>query len=189
MRRIGRLLIVFCAVLMTACGDTENQFTLGACYFVFDNSTHQNATLASAMNVNAPGTFCIVTKAMRNGATYFDFTNSAGVSSSSIFTAIDTRRTLVLGYNNGIIVGFGALDVPATFYAYDRECPNCFDPNAIPVKSKPLSLTTNGLASCGVCHRKYDLNNNGFVSSGDDGKRLTRYRGTTTGPFGVLSVN
>ena len=102
---------------------------------------------------------------------------------------IDARRTLILGYNNGIIVGYGSLNVPPIFYAYDRECPNCFDPNALPVKSKPLSVSTNGLATCKVCKRQYDLNNDGFVSSGDNGKRLTRYRANTTGPFGVLSVN
>ena len=171
------------------CGNTENEFTVGTCYFVYDNSVHQDATLASAMNPSAPGIFCIVTKSMRNGANYFDFTSSAGQTSSKIFNALDERRTLALGYNGSIIVGFGALSQPAVFYAFDRECPNCFDPNAIPIKSRPLSLTTTGLATCGVCHRNYDLNNNGFISSGDDGKRLTRYRAATTGPFGILSVN
>ena len=189
MRLLRRFLIVLFAVVMSACGDTVHEYTLGACYFVFDNNTHQDATLASAMNVNAPGVFCVITKATRNGANYFDFTNSSGLSSSSILNAIDTRRTLVLGYNNGIIVGYGVIGVPATFYAYDRECPNCFDPAAIPIKSKPLSLTSNGLATCPVCHRQYDLSNDGFVTAGDNGKRLTRYRAATTGPFGVLSVN
>jgi len=182
-------LMLLCVVMASACGNTESEYTVGTCYFVFDNSVHQDATLASAMNVAAPGTFCTITKGVRGGAPCFNFTNSAGQSSSKNLNAIDTRRTLLLGYNDGIIVGFGALGMPAVFYAFDRECPNCFDPNAIPVRSHPLSVSSNGLATCAVCHRQYDLNNDGFISAGDNGKRLTRYRASTTGPFGVLSVN
>jgi len=175
--------------VLFGCGNTENEFTVGTCYFVFDNSIHQDPILASAMNTNAPGVFCVVTTTMRNGANYFVFTNSGGQTSSQLYNALDTRRTLALGFNGGIIVGFGALSMPAIFYAFDRECPNCFDPNAIPIKSRPLSVGADGKATCAVCHRKYDLNNNGFVASGEDGKRLTRYHAATTGPFGILSVN
>lgn len=174
---------------LTSCGDSENEYTTKTCYFIFDNSIHTDATLAAAMNPSAPGIFCQVTMAVRSGATYYDFVNNAGVSSSKIQNAVDTRRTLILGYNNGIIVGYGALEIPAPFYAYDRECPNCFDPSALPMKSYPLSMTSNGIATCGKCHRQYDMNNNGFITDGEKGKRLTRYRATTTGPFGVLVVN
>ena len=175
--------------VLTSCGDSENEYTTKTCYFIFDNSVHNDATLASAMNPSAPGIFCQVTMAMRSGATYYDFANNAGTSSSTIQNAVDTKRTLSLGYNNGIIVGYGALDIPASFYAYDRECPNCFNPNAIPMRSAPLAMTSNGIATCAKCHRKYDMNNNGFITDGEKGKRLTRYRATTTGPFGVLVVN
>ena len=184
-----RRILLALALFAVSCGDTEHEFTTGACYFVFDNSVHQDPTLASAMNPAAPGTFCTITTTMKGGAESFVFTNSAGQTSSKILNAIDKKRTMIIGYNNGIIVGFGTLNIPAVFYAFDRECPNCFDPNAIPIRSKPLSVSTNGLASCAVCHRQYDLNNDGFISSGEPGKRLTRYHAATTGPFGVLSVN
>ena len=107
----------------------------------------------------------------------------------SLLNALDTKRTIILGYNEGIIVGYSAFGQPPSFYAFDRECPNCFDPSAIPIKSKPLSIDNSGLATCPACHRKYDLNNNGFIANGDDGKKLTRYHATTTGPFGVLAIN
>ena len=184
-----KLLVLLACALLAACGNTENEYTVGTCYFVFDNSIHQDATLASVMNAAAPGIFCTITKTVNGGAESFAFINSAGQTSSKNLNAVDKKRTLVLGYNNGIIVGFGALNNPVVFYAFDRECPNCFDPNAIPIRSKPLSVSTNGLASCAVCHRQYDLNNDGFISSGESGKRLTRYHAATTGPFGVLSVN
>ena len=191
MRKVMRWIFSLAvALLMTGCGEAENEFTLGVCYFAFDNALYQDATLASAMNVNAPGLFCIITKELRSGATCFDFTNSAGVSSSTpMITSVENRRTLVLGYNNGIIVGYGSMSVPAVFYAFDRQCPNCFHPNTIPIKNYPLSFKSNGIVECKVCHRQYDLNNDGFVASGDDGQRLTRYRASCMGPFGMLLVN
>ena len=130
-----RRILLALALFAVSCGDTEHEFTTGACYFVFDNSVHQDPTLASAMNPMAPGIFCQVRR---------DVSSVSGL---------------------------------------------CFNPNAIPMRSKPLSISSSGIATCNTCKRQYDLNNNGFISSGDDGKRLTRYRATSTGPFGVLSVN
>ena len=189
MKRAMQALTALLVVCLMACGNTENEFTAGSCYFVFDNSAHQDATLAGAMNPNAPGIFCTITTEMRNGANYFNFSSSAGQNSSQIYNALDKRRTLALGFNDGIIVGFGALNQPPVFYAFDRECPNCFDPNVLPVRSKPLTMSSNGLATCNVCHRQYNMNSGGIVVAGDSGKKMTRYRASTTGPFGILAVN
>ena len=155
---------------------------------ILDNSTHNDATLAAAMT-SYSGTFVTITLTNHGGARYFKFNSNQGTSSESILDAIDQRRTMILGMNDGLIVGYGNLTDPLIFYAFDRECPNCFDPNAIPIKTHPLTMSSNGIATCKTCHRQYDMNNNGFISSGENGKRLTRYRATTTGPFGVLSVN
>ena len=182
-------LLLLPLLLLLSCGDAENEYTIGACYLAFDNSQHNDATLASAMNVNSPGIFCLIKSEVQAGATYFAFTNNAGQSSRSIINGIDQRRTNIIGYNNGVIVGYSALNTPATFYAFDLECPNCFDPQVYPLRSKPLSLTTNGLAVCAICHRQYNLNHDGFIATGEQGKRLTRYQATTTGPFGMLSVH
>ena len=174
--------------LLSACGDSQHEYTINVAYFVFDNSKHQDATLAASMNVNSPGIFCRVSQSMQEGVTRFNFENNAGVSSSVPANANDQLRRVILGHNNGIIVGFGNMSMPATFYVYDRECPNCFDPTAIPMKSKPLSMSNNGLATCAVCHRQYDMNNGGIIVNGDGGNKMTRYHGTCTGPFGVLAV-
>ncbi len=174
---------------MLSCGDSEYEYTTHVCYFVFDNSTHQDPTLATAMNASAPGVFCVCTIAYRNGATYFDFKNNQGNSSSQLADAIDQRRTQLLGYNGGLIVGYGNLSSPMTFYAFDRECPNCFSPDALPMKSYPLSISSAGIATCAKCKREYNMNIGGIISSGDKGNKMTRYRGNTTGPYGVLTVN
>lgn len=176
-------------MLFSGCGESENEYTMGACYFVIDNGIHQDATLASAMNATIPGVFCTITRGMEKGVERFYFTNNAGQHSNIPLNALDTRRTLILGLNDGVIVGYGTMDTPAKFYAFDRECPNCFDPQAIPLRSHPLSVGSNAMATCATCKRQYNLNNDGFVASGDNGKKLTHYRAITTGPFGVLSVN
>ena len=86
-------------------------------------------------------------------------------------------------------MGYGNLNNPPVFYAYDLECPNCFDPQALPLKSKPLQLLAGGIAVCRVCNRRYNLNNSGVIVQGERGRKLTRYRAQTTGPYGVLTVN
>ncbi len=174
--------------MLTSCGDAMFEYSSYPCYIVVDNSLFLDASLASAMNSTAPGIFCMVQKTMSGGAEQFSFSTNQGLSSTQTFTAKEQRLNLIFGMNNGVIVGFGNLDYPATFYAYDRECPNCFDPNAVPVRSKPLSMQSNGHATCAACGRTYDMNNRGYVIDGDDGDPLTRYPASTTGPYGVLTV-
>lgn len=180
------------ALLPVSCGDTENEYEQGVTYFVFDNATHQDATLASCMNSVSPGAFCTITMSGSGGGTTFNFSSNQGLSTSQTANAIDLRRTCVLGYNNGIIVGFGNLDYPAVFYAYDRECPNCYDPANLQFKSRPITVSQDGIGTCSACKRKYNLNTGGNIvseESNERGSALTRYRATTTGSYGVLSVN
>ena len=93
-----------------------------------------------------------------------------------------------MGRNNGLIVGFGNLDNPAIFYAYDAECPNCYNPSALPVRSYKLSVSSSGIATCANCKRSYNLNTGGNIVAGSAGNLLERYRATTTGPNGLLHV-
>jgi hypothetical protein len=52
-----------------------------------------------------------------------------------------------------------------------------------------LSMASDGTASCRNCKRKYDMNNGGIITNGSQGNKLIRYRASTTGPMGVLSIN
>ncbi|MCD8289798.1 MAG: hypothetical protein LUC26_07855 [Prevotella sp.] len=182
------LLSLTVAALLSSCSDALTEYSDYPCRVVVDNSLFLDATLASAMNSVTPGVFCMIQKTMNGSAEQFSFSSNQGLSSSQVFTAKDQQMSLIFGMNNGIIVGYGNIDYPAVFYAYDRECPNCFDPNAIPVRSKPLTMETNGHATCAVCGRVYDMNNRGYVISGDNGDPLTRYPASTTGPYGTLVV-
>ena len=188
LKLLNSLILCVLCVQLTSCGKTENEFSTKPCMLILDNSTHNDATLAAAMT-SYSGTFVTITLTNHGGARYFKFNNNQGTSSESILDAIDQRRTMILGMNDGLIVGYGNLTDPLIFYAFDRECPNCFDPDEIPVRSYPLHVNTAGIASCNTCKRKYDMNNGGILAEGDAGKKMNRYRAATTGPYGILTVS
>ena len=184
---ISTLILTLLTATFASCGEAEFEYSSAPCYLIIDNSLHHDATLASALT-RYSNTFVTITIKTKSGARYFSFTNNVGKHTESIFNAYDERRSLLLGYNGGLIVGFGN-SVDGILYAYDRECPNCFAPNMLPLKSRPLSVSENGIAKCGYCKRQYDLNNRGIISQGDKGKKMTRYNCHATDPYGILTVN
>lgn len=168
--------------LLSACGNTEELYSRHYCRLFFDNSVYNNPTLATAMT---PGSGAFV--AITGSGKQLIFESNRGLESKVNITAGTEQMGYVLGMNNGIIVGYGT-GIEATFYAYDLQCPNCFDPNALPMRSYKLSLGEFGIAHCPRCHRQYNMNNAGIVSKGDPGKKLTRYYATTTGAYGRLTI-
>lgn len=187
--RTNILRALFCvavAAVPSACGDITSEYSSYPCRFVFNMNTHAtSAALLSA--VSSPGIFCKVSKVYKSGAYYYYFQTNQGLSDYVIFTSEDTRTTVSLGMNNAIYVGYGTTDYPSVFYGFDAECPNCFDPDAVPVRSKALSVSTAGIATCSTCQRTYDMNNGGIVASGDDGDKLTRYHASYSAA-GIVSV-
>lgn len=173
--------------LSASCGDAEYEYSSKPCFLVIDNGVRQNVTLSQAMTQHA-GVYVTIRQTSREGARYFSFTSNQGTSSEAIFNAVDERNHYILGQNNGLIVGYGS-SIDGILYAFDAECPNCFSPESIPLKSYPLTVDGNGTGTCATCRRHYDLNQGGIVTAGDPGKKLIRYPATTTGPFGVLRVN
>ena len=159
-------------------------FTDYPCRVVIDNSIHQDISLASAMNAASPGVFCTIS--VSEGRKQYTFRNNIGQETTVNFNAVDERASRIVGMNNAIIIGYGTLS--GEFMAFDRECPMCFDPNAVPVRSRPLNVDGTGTAQCSSCSRKYDINNYGICISEGGGKGMNRYRCSTTGPFGILSV-
>lgn len=179
------------AASLVSCSKAEDEFSDEPCYFIFDNSVHQDATLASAMSAMTPGVFCHISESKRSGAATFVFRNNQGLSSEKRANAVDQQRSRRLGRRNGIIVGYGNADITnPVFYAYDAQCPVCYSGTGLVDRS--LTIDSRGVATCDNCHRTYDLNNQGFImsggQSGDDASKLTRYHATTSGEFGVLAV-
>ena len=184
---ISTLILTLLTATFASCGEAEFEYSSAPCYLIIDNSLHQDATLASALTQYS-GTYVTITIITKSGARYFSFTNNVGKHTESIFNAYDERRSLILGYNGGLIVGYGN-SIDGILYAFDHECPNCFDPNMLPLKSRPLSVSENGIATCSYCKRQYNLNIGGFICKGDKGKKMTKYNCPPTKPYGILSVN
>ena len=188
MNKFKHLIVVCSILLLAACGEAEYEYSNIPCRLHFDNATHNNPALASAMNPLSPGIFARV-KITGVNPRYFEFSTNQGLTEKSIFYALDDKYDPILGIKNGLIVGFSNLDNPAVFYAYDAQCPNCSDAQAAIMPDRSLSMTTDGHATCAYCHRSYNMNNRGMIDKGDNGKSLIRYRAGTTGPYGVLNVN
>ena len=184
---ISTFILTLLTMMFSSCGEAEFEYSSAPCYLIIDNSLHQDATLASALTQYS-GTYVTITIITKSGARYFSFTNNVGKHTESIFNAYDERRSLILGYYGGLIVGYGN-SIDGILYAFDRECPNCFDPNMLPLKSRPLSVSENGIATCSYCKRQYNLNIGGFICKGDKGKKMTKYNCPPTKPYGILSVN
>lgn len=188
---IGCLAFIVCMAL-TGCSSDDYTYTNFRCNLYIDNATHQDATLASAMNPMSPGVFCKISYSPSTRS--YVFSSNQGQNSSSVFNAIDTQRGNEgkIGMNNGLIVGYGNLSVSTSgayqFFAYDAQCPNCFDYNTIPLRNYPLTMTSAGIAVCANCKRQYNMNTGGNCTN-NNGKGLTQYRATTTGSLGTLFVN
>lgn len=178
--------------LLVSCGADDNTYSNLRLAIYIDNSTHQDATLATAMNPASPGVFCHISYEASSRS--FVFASNQGQQSKSRLNAKETEMGFYgrIGMSNGIIVGYGNLSTGAsgayTFYAYDAQCPNCFNYNAIPVKSYPLTMNSAGIATCAKCKRQYNMNTGGNCVN-DSGKGLTTYRSSTTGALGYLVVN
>ena len=189
MRHIAAFLVFLCLPFCLSCTKDSFDFSSYHALFTFDNSTHQNSTLQSALNPLSPGVFCRISEGTQGGSLYFYFESNQGVvSEPEKADGNDMRRTRALGIYNktGIIVGYGNLSSPAVFYCYDAQCPNCYAETGM--AQYKLSMDSGGIATCARCKRKYDMNNNGLCTNAE-GKKLIKYRATATGPLGVLSVN
>lgn len=185
-RHAATLALTAALALATGCGG-DPTFSRYPCRFVFDTQQHAvSSALLSATNALSPGVFCRVSTVMKGGASYYRFASTGGVTDDVIYTAVDQRTTVTLGMNNGLVFGYGSLSSPTTLYAYDTECPNCFDPNAVPVRAHTLTIGTTGVAVCPTCHREYDMNSGGNITKGERGKGLTRYQTAWDGR--VLSI-
>ena len=166
--------------MLCSCAADENEYTKDyQCYFVFDTSVHNTSLINNCVNPLSSGVFCMVSQTPKNGVRYINVQLNDGKTNESvaITTEIETRQSCILGASNGLVIGCSTLN-DAKLYAYDRQCPNCLQNYLY----KPLQWTNNGQwLTCTTCNRCYDLNNSGYVVSGDAGVKLLRYPATYTG--------
>lgn len=173
------------ALLLSGC-EADNEYNISyQCRFTFDTQLHNTTLLRNALNPMAPGIYALVSCAPVGGVrtVHIELNDGKNAEDIAITTARENYTTWVLGTNNAIIVGYSSLG--NGLYAFDRQCPNCIaDYN---LYKYPLVWANNGQwLQCGKCHRKYDLNNNGYIVEGDKGSKLIRYRANYDGT--MLSV-
>ena len=194
MKKLFSYLLPLTSYLLFLSCEAENEYSTWPCRFAYDNSAHQDATLASAMDVNVPGIFCLITESVRGGVKYLNFKNNYNATSSLAETEAEKRAEYILGLNNGIIVGFqnAVLDDfgNAKFVAYDVQCPNCVRESGNTLSpTYGVSMSDKGIATCRSCGRKYDLNNGGVLQNGQAGDTgLEKYAASSSGPYEHLSV-
>ncbi len=175
---LGLLLIA--AAALTSCEqDVENIYSNIRAFFRFSP-----VTAAPQLNaaLNNPGMFCTVT--FTN--THYVFTDSEGRSTPVARTALDAygRPEFVEGF----IIGMPSLpDANSNFYnvAFDLVCPNCYTDDAI---RRRLAFSSLESMTCSRCSRTYNLNNNGYVVSGDKGRHLYRYRLSYSQPQNAVVI-
>ena len=96
-----RLLAVGCLFLSVVCLLTsckaDDEYSKHPCRFLYDNMIHNDATLASAMDANSRGVFCLISENTRAGVRYLVFENSAGMTSQQVETAQEVEAKFILG--------------------------------------------------------------------------------------------
>ena len=121
----------------------------------------------------SPGLFCMVWKQEVGVTRHIQLQlYNRQTEDVAITTEIETRRSCILGANNGLVIGYPMLN-NGQLYAFDRICPNCEKEGFF----KTLQWENSGLwLKCPQCERAYDLNNNGIVAKGEGGRSLMKYR-------------
>ncbi len=158
---------------LASCQKAEEEYTTHECHFNFNCTYHNTSRLLDAVNSNE--TFAIVSTKPLSQKTYSVVTSIYGTDDTEdhITTDLETQQRHVLGLSNGLIIGKSIMD--QTLYAFDRQCPNCFE--ATNMTNAPLVWAGSGsMVKCNRCSRTYNLSNRGVVASGEAGKSLMRYR-------------
>lgn len=172
------LILLLCALAAACSADVENLYANIRAFFRFTPVTQVPGLHAA---LNNPGLFCAIT--FPNGK--YRFAGSDGSTFDYTPTAMDQYgKPECVG---GFIVGMPNIpDLNGNFYdiAFDLVCPNCYSNNAV-----QRNLTLRGTdALCGRCNRRYDLNNSGIVSAGDNGRGLYRYHISYTQAQNLLLI-
>lgn len=155
---------------LSSCDKTEQTYSNHTARFSF-SGTNLVPQLNTALN--NPGQFCTIIA--RNNQYIF---HSPGIREDHVYerTELDKKAGYVLGLS-GLIVGTPIiaeqLSTQASVVCFDLCCPNCYEELSI---TRNLTLYEGQRAQCERCQRLYDLNTQGIISKGDQGKSLYRYR-------------
>lgn len=176
------IMSVIAMLAFVSCGDTDVDgfYAAERAWLKYDR-VFTAAPLHSALS--NPGMFCSIV--VSNGC--FVFKGSDGQTCpSDPLTELDNR--VRPKYVAGFVVGIPAvpdMQTGSAPVAYDLACPNCNADNAL---TRRLSFATTTTMTCSRCHRTYDLNNGGHVSSEAGGRKMLRYHITYNAAAGIVQI-
>ena len=192
MKRLFSYLLLFTSYLLLFSCSAEGEYSIWPCRFTYDNSLHLDPTLASAMNIDSRGVFCKIWESSMGGLVLHFQSNQGSDATHQTVTEMERMSNYILGLNNGIIIGFQTMNTQPNggFVAYDAQCPNCVRQTGNTLSPNfGVSMDDKGIATCGKCGRRYDMNNGGILQNGQEGDTgLEKYAASTAGPFGHVSV-
>lgn len=142
-------LILLLAVSSCKKDEATSEFSNKYPVFISLN-TLSYAELGSALS---QGTFVTIRPKTTDKGTQIFISN--GVSEQAYTLPADDYRSFRFGLG-GLIVGTNYMGDPL---AFDLSCPNCDR------AEYRLTVSTNGMATCGHCHIVYNLNNYGFIEN------------------------
>ena len=152
----------------TTCQKADYTYCTLPAKFVMENAYQAPALYIAC---NSMGEFCTIT----SDGKQFIFKGSKETSRINK-TALMDYAGFYLGLS-GLIVGLPNIPeigkTESQVICFDLACSNCYEDYNI---TKPLTLHEDGTATCASCKRTYDLNSTGFISSGEAGRALYRYR-------------
>ena len=156
--------------VFTACQKADYTYSSLPAKFIFEN-TYQAPVLYTACN--SMGEFCTI----YSDGKRLVFNGSPKEPSYVNLTALNGYTGFKLGLS-GLIVGLPNIPEIGTteshVICFDWACPNCWEDYAIAPRLEVRY--SEGIAMCSRCKRTYDLNNAGFISNGEAGRALFRYR-------------
>lgn len=160
--------LLMATALLAACGN-DNVDSKYSNYRASFSLSPINTISPLTAALNSYGEFCTIS-ATTSQYIFRSLTNSEQVNRDA-YTAYRTFICIA-----GFIVGRTSMTELGTgnypVVCYDLACPNCYSSDGI---SRALSLQSGAKAKCTRCSRVYDLNNEGIITDGENGKHLERY--------------
>ncbi|MCR4592587.1 MAG: hypothetical protein K5672_05465 [Bacteroidaceae bacterium] len=169
---VKRLLFACCLLFAISCQDADYTYCNLRAKFIFENTLQAPALDIACKNW---GEFCTITT--KNGKQFIFQGSSKEPSIINMDAIVGYTGFRLGGLSTGLIVGLPSIPeigkTESQVVCFDLACSNCWENYNI---TKPLTVK-NGFATCEKgCKRTYDLNNTGFVSNGEAGRALYRYR-------------
>ena len=171
MRVYRSLFVALLSLVCMACGDgiTSTKYCSLPARFSF--SPVQSISQLNS-SCNGMGEWCTI---VASGDQYL-FTKPSGSQGVANRTAMTGYKNFYMGLS-GFIVGLPSIPEMgadrSVVTCYDLACSNCYAESYV---AKPLVLHTDGTVTCRRCQRSYNLNDQGLVVSGPQGRNLYRYR-------------